>query len=182
MAIYTKRGDKGETELIFGRKKILKSDPRISILGTIDELNSHLGLVFSLLKDKEVKKILEEIQGTLFEISSEIAGGENRNFYLKGIKIKNLERLIDRFSKNLPPLKNFIFPGGGQTAAEVHIARAVCRRLERELFSINKLNPNIGAYFNRLSDFLFVLARFINQKEGISEKIWRVFRKKSFLL
>ena len=183
MTIYTRKGDHGKTSLPAKNRKLLKSDPRICALGTLDELNAHLGLIASLLgleKDSETKEIIESLQKDIFEISSEIVGlneasssVEGRGFLFRGNKgTEKIEKLIEGFLRDLPPLGRFIFPGGTVLAAEIHIARAVCRRAEREIVRLGKVNSGILSYVNRLSDFLFVLARWVNWKKGVSEKKW----------
>ncbi len=171
-----RKGDHRKTSLPPKNRKVLKSDPRICALGTLDELNAHLGLIASLLvleKDSETKEIIESLQKDVFEVSSEIAGVNKKKFPLGRNKgVGKIEKLIERFLRDLSPLGQFIFPGGTLLAAEIHIARAVCRRAEREIVRLGKVNSGILSYINRLSDFLFVLARWVNLKKGVSEKKW----------
>lgn len=168
--LYTKKGDKGKTTIC--GMEVEKNHPRLLTLGALDELESALGVV---LAQSPKLKILEEIQQDLMETGSAIST-KNR---VVGGKLKKkaaiLEKEIDKFEKDLPPLKNFILPGGGKIGSLLHFARAICRRVEREIVDFSqkeKIQPEIIAYLNRLSDFLFVLARRVNQKEGIKEKTW----------
>ena len=176
MAIYTKTGDKGNTK-VFDKKtgqltKISKDSCKISSIGAIDELNSYLGVVKSV-SDAEVAVFVEEIQANLFVINSILAGGKLK---FTSLKVKKLERQIDIWEGALPVLKNFIFYGGGTSASNIFYARALCRRAERELVSyakIYKVNQSIFKYVNRLSDYLFMMARYINFKNNIEESAWR---------
>ena len=176
MAIYTKRGDKGETsflnKLSSQKKKISKASSIISAIGTVDEVNSFLGIIASNA-DPELRKILREIQKELFLIGSILAGAKLR-FY--SIKIKRLEKQIDEMDKILPPLKNFIFPGGTEIGAQLHFSRSLTRRTERAVVRLSKkekVRPQIIRYLNRLSDFLFMLARKVNSDAKIKEEIWK---------
>ncbi|MBI5731549.1 MAG: cob(I)yrinic acid a,c-diamide adenosyltransferase [Ignavibacteriales bacterium] len=170
MKIYTKTGDKGKTSL-FGGKRVWKDDLRIQSYGTVDELNSILGVAITEIKNKKLKKILSSIQHELFNLGSDLASPEyngSKNFSILRINefnTKRLEGLIDKVDNKLLPLKNFILPGGLKGAALLHQARTVCRRAEREVISLSKvdmINSEIKIYLNRLSDLLFVLARFEN--------------------
>lgn len=168
MAIYTKRGDKGKTSLL----GISKASSRISAIGTVDEVNSFLGIIASNA-DPELRKILREIQKELFLIGSSLAGAKLR-FY--STRIKRLEKQIDEMDKILPPLKNFIFPGGTEIGAQLHFSRSLVRRAERavvRLLKKERVKPQIIRYLNRLSDFLFMLARKANSDAGIKEEIWK---------
>ncbi len=177
MKIYTRKGDKGETSL-WGKERVSKDDPRVVAYGEIDELNSWIGFFISLDQKgilKEKIPFLENIQRNLFAISSEIAflKKENLPFFLSSEEISLLEKEIDALEKDLPPLKNFILPGGSPLSSSCHILRCICRRVERSLVSLNKKYPlreEILAYINRLSDFLFVFARFLLYQEGKEEK------------
>jgi cob(I)alamin adenosyltransferase len=170
MKIYTKTGDKGETSL-FGGKRVWKDDLRISAYGTVDELNSVLGIAITELKNEELEKVIFGIQNELFTLGSDLATPlniENNKFPIPRVKktfVENLEKLIDTYDEKLPPLKNFILPGGTKAAAYLHHARTVCRRAEREVISLSKsepINEEIKIYLNRLADLLFVLARYVN--------------------
>lgn len=155
--IYTKKGDKGFTKTFHG--SISKSDQLAITLGTIDELNSWIGVCG---QDKE----LHRIQTNLMTINSILAGSKKYKF--RGLEIKRLEILIDKLQAELPELKNFIYPVGF-----LQIARAVCRRAEREVVALEIKNKNILKYINRLSDALFVMARYQNQQSGIKEEVWK---------
>ena len=182
MRIYTKTGDKGETSLFSG-KRVPKHHECIEGYGTVDELNSSLGLAIAQLKNKEIKDILCSVQETLFRLGSDLATPiDDKNTkaqtILKRIEEKDsevLENWINKFDAKLSPLKNFILPGGSIAGATLHVARTICRRSERwvsQLVKDGKTNPQCLIYMNRLSDFLFVLARSINQEDGCPEKIW----------
>lgn len=168
MAIYTKRGDKGETSLYDKNSRqnirVSKDSLRIGAIGAIDELNSYLGVASTNLKD---------IQRDLFTIGSILAGA--RLSFGKA-KTKKLEKTIDKLEGKLPVLKNFILPGGTSEAAHLQYARALCRRAERELVSLSKtqdINPNILTFMNRLSDYLFMFARKANYDAKIKEETWK---------
>ncbi|MCX6173230.1 MAG: cob(I)yrinic acid a,c-diamide adenosyltransferase [Ignavibacteriales bacterium] len=181
MKIYTKTGDKGKTSL-FGGKRVWKDDLRIQSFGTVDELNSILGIAITEIKNRELKKILSSIQHELFNIGSDLASPEykdSKKFSIPRINefnTKRLEVLIDKVDNKLSSLKNFILPGGLKGAALLHHARAVCRRAEREVISLSKvdmINSEIKIYLNRLSDLLFVLARFENFSSKHPDIEWK---------
>ncbi|TSA26768.1 MAG: cob(I)yrinic acid a,c-diamide adenosyltransferase [Ignavibacteriales bacterium] len=181
MKIYTKTGDKGKTSL-FGGKRVWKDDLRIQSYGTVDELNSILGVAITEIKNKELKTILSSIQHELFNLGSDLASPEykdNKKFSIPRItesNTKRLEGLIDKVDNKLLPLKNFILPGGLKGAALLHYARTVCRRAEREVISLSKvdmINSEIKIYLNRLSDLLFVLARFENFSSKHPDIEWK---------
>lgn len=178
MKIYTKKGDTGETSL-FGGSRISKHDIRIEAYGTVDELNSHIGLIRDILNDYEIKKSLKKIQSFLFVIGASLATDPIK----KNIKTPNLEKseieylelLIDKYENKLPEMKSFILPGGTTTSSQCHIARTICRRAERattHLSSTSTINPIAMSYLNRLSDYLFVLARKVCLEEGGEEIPW----------
>lgn len=178
--IYTKTGDDGTSGLI-GGTRVKKSDNRLEAYGTVDELNSWIGLLKSETIDKSCTNTLELIQNKLFVIGSKLATDYEKNQQLAGIlpcnqkDIEQLENEIDRMQQQLEPLKNFILPGGNQHSAFAHIARTVCRRAERRISLIETKIQNIESiiiFVNRLSDYLFVLARYINRKQGIEETKW----------
>ncbi len=179
MKVYTKKGDKGETSLL-GGKRISKAHLQIEAYGTVDELNSFISLLPFYIKEKNILALLEEIQNYLFLIGSYLAMSETSKFKLPELKeeyITRLEKSIDVMEKELPALKNFVLPGGTQGNSYAHIARTVCRRAERKcvaLGEIREINPLIIAYLNRLSDWLFVLARYISKQEQAPEKIWNI--------
>ena len=179
--IYTKTGDKGTTSLI-GGTKVSKSDLRIEAYGTIDELNSYIGLCKDLITDTSTNIILQEIQDRLFTIGSALACDpvkepKMRIPDLKETDVVLLEKEIDRMNETLPSMKNFILPGGHITVSHVHIARCVCRRAERCCVRLqletSEIEPVILKYLNRLSDYLFVLARYIAHELGAGEIVWK---------
>lgn len=179
MKIYTKTGDDGSTSL-FGGTRVQKNNIRINAYGTIDELNSVIGIAVSGDINDEIKFELENIQNVLFQIGSELASPENvKSNIIKRTSeedVKNLETLIDKFDEKLPPLKNFILPGGNNSAAQLHFARTVCRRAERiivELKEFELVSKNVLIYVNRLSDLFFVLARYQNLSRSTAEIIWK---------
>lgn len=167
--IYTKNGDLGMTSMP-ALGKIKKTDSRVAAVGELDELNAHLGLVATIL-DEDIREIIFSIQSTLLCIGAEVATlnefGESKLEF--GLLSQQLEACIDGLSEELPPLTNFILPGGSTQASSIHIARAVCRRCERSLADIGYPVQ----YVNRLSDFLFTLARVVNKMLDVKEVIWR---------
>lgn len=175
--IYTKTGDTGETSL-FGGQRVAKDNIRVNAYGTIDELNSHIGLVKDCVSDPDAKELLREIQEELFIIGSHIATGSDKSTLIENIgeeSVLSLEEAIDDIEKGLEPLKNFILPGGHIFVSFCHIARCVCRRAEREIITLNReeiVDPVIIKYLNRLSDLLFVLARKITMDTGSVEQAW----------
>jgi cob(I)alamin adenosyltransferase len=181
MKIYTKTGDTGKTSLI-GGTKVLKSDPRIDAYGTVDELNSYLGVVSDFSNNEHSKKILKEIQDRLFTIGSELACDPDKKINmpipdLHESDIELLEKEMDEMDAQLPPMKNFILPGGLPAASFMHVARCVCRRAERCCVNLkensSEVNPLIIKYLNRLSDYLFMLARYTSMKNNAPEVIWK---------
>jgi cob(I)alamin adenosyltransferase len=174
--IYTGFGDEGNTQLL-GKKSVAKDDVHIEVIGTLDELNSHLGLLITKNPDFDVMKILKGIQEDIFSMSAVLAVDATSTLRTKidQAKIKYLEDIIDIFDKDLAPIKNFILPGGTERAALFHIARAVCRRAERRLVSLmqhQEAEKPILVYLNRLSDLLFVLARIENDRSGVKDILW----------
>jgi len=175
--IYTKTGDKGETSL-FGGKRLPKNHIRIESYGTVDELNSYVGLVRDVIESKELKKTLKEIQNRLFTIGANLASDPEKSMQTPDIQesdIKLLESEIDRMNEGLPDLKNFILPGGHSSVSFCHIARCVCRRAERLVVALkmeDPVEPIIIRYLNRLSDYLFVLSRQIAKDTGSEEITW----------
>ena len=178
MKIYTKKGDSGYTLLIDG-KIVYKHNLSVAAYGTIDELNSFLGLLKDYIEDEKIKDVLNNIQLKLFSIGSILASGENQNISEK-VKIEKkdveyIELEIDRLNEYLPELKNFIIPGGHKISSYSHVCRSICRRAERKISELNKnssVDPNILAYVNRLSDFFFVLSRFLKHSDNVSESYW----------
>jgi len=187
MKIYTKTGDKGHTGLL-GGGRVAKSSPRIQAYGEADELNAILGVVRAETKLEAIQRSLTEVQSSLFVVGAQLASprAEPNIEVITSAHIDGLERQIDAMTANLPELRNFILPGGTKTAALLHLARTVCRRVERSVVALSEL-PNesvdhwLVIYLNRLSDYLFVLARLANQLEGVEDVPWRPAsqRKKS---
>jgi cob(I)alamin adenosyltransferase len=166
--IYTRTGDHGQTSL-FGGARVAKHDARIEAYGTVDELNSFLGAVTGIEE-------LPSIQSDLFDIGAHLASpGTSRFPGVDAARIAFLEQRIDAMESELAPLKTFILPGGSASAAQLHIARTVCRRAERRVVALedeSEATQSTIAYLNRLSDYLFVAARFANLKAGVSDVPW----------
>jgi len=179
--IYTKTGDKGNTSLI-GGTKVPKNDIRIETYGTVDELNSWIGLVNDQLNDEQFKNELKEIQDRLFTIGSSLATDAEKENKMKlpdlnDSDIEFLEKRIDAMTAALPPMKNFILPGGHVTVSSIHITRCICRRSERLAVNIQQhklfIDEKVIQYLNRLSDYLFVLARYAAHQLGAVELPWK---------
>ncbi len=185
MKIYTLKGDKGNTNLLTG-EVVPKSHPKVKAYGNLDKLNSHLGLLISEIElasnsSKELLKIKEiicDIQLKLFPMASHLACGNNKLKELPKLNetwVLELERQIDHMQNSLPTLKNFIIPGGSKLAAITHITRTVCRETERLTVDVaSDVDGLIIKYLNRLSDFLFVLARYLNKLQGREDIIWKL--------
>ena len=180
MKIYTKTGDDGTTGLI-GGSRVRKSDPRLECYGTIDELNATLGLAAVVL-DGSLKEAVTQVQNDLFVIGSHLAtpdAAPATKAALPSIDeqmVTHLEMQIDAAEAQLPALRNFILPGGTESAARLHVARTICRRAERLLvdFSMDRpVFPIIVTYLNRLSDWLFVHARLANHRSGVADVVWK---------
>lgn len=178
MKIYTKTGDKGLTSLI-GGTRVPKYDLRIECYGTVDELNSYIGLIGCQPIDQHSKATLKEIQDRLFTIGAYLATDPQRSRMqipdLQESDINRLEQEMDAMGDLLPELKHFILPGGNTIVSYCHIGRCVCRRAERLVFQLaseTTVDDKISRYLNRLSDFLFVLARKLNSDAGTEENIW----------
>lgn len=186
--VYTRTGDQGKTSLI-GGTRVSKAHLRLETYGTIDELNSVIGVVIaSAGVDSEVQAILQRIQSDLFDIGSHLACEDaqmrEKLPLIHEDHIGELEALMDTYSLALPALKNFVLPGGSLAASHAHIARTVCRRAERLCVALSEsatdgaqVEPLITRYLNRLSDYLFVLARKLNHDVGISEVLWAPRKK-----
>ena len=179
--IYTKTGDKGTTTLI-GGTKVPKSHLRIEAYGTVDELNSFIGLVSDYQTDPHTKKSLNEIQDRLFTIGSSLACDPDKEPKLKIPDLKEsdvdfLEKEIDRMNESLPPMKSFVLPVGHVAVSTTHVARTVCRRAERNCVNMQQQKMEIESlvikYLNRLSDYLFVLARYTAHQLHIDEIPWK---------
>lgn len=177
MKIYTKKGDAGETSL-FGGNKTKKSNVRISAYGTVDELNSTIGMVLSYSLSDLGIEILEQVQNDLFVVGATLATPDPEKSRIDQVgdsEIKGLETWIDKLEEDLPQLKSFILPGGGGAGSTLHFARTVCRRAERETVQLSEseeIPADAIIYMNRLSDLLFVLARYENRQQGEKETPW----------
>lgn len=179
--VYTRTGDDGTTGLV-GGTRIKKSDPRIHLYGEVDELNSYIGLGISFLPASFDKTLLLQIQSALFDLGSNLAcEKENRSQYkLPQIKLSAIEKIesdIDQMDSQLIPLKNFILPGGDVSASTFHVCRTVCRRIERTMVDYEDLHAgempvHSLQFINRLSDYFFVLSRYINSTKKIEETLW----------
>ncbi len=176
--IYTKTGDEGMTGL-FGGRRLPKSHLRIDAYGTVDELNSYIGLLRDAIPSEDYRQILKEIQDRLFTIGANLSTDPEKNLSPPDINIADIELLekqIDAMEKDLPPLKNFILPGGHTTVSFCHIARTVSRRAERLTVGLHltePVDPLVLKYINRLSDYLFVLGRKLGQDLGAEEVVWK---------
>ena len=179
MKIYTKTGDEGMTGLL-GAGRVGKDDPRIEAYGTVDELNAVLGLARAQGIDSQADRMLARIQDELFVLGSALADPDPDGKFHNAVKeehYSHLEGEIDGLEADLPPLTRFILPGGCQASAQLHLARTICRRAERCVVHLSHLEghhvtPEVIAYLNRLSDFLFVLARAVNHRAGVPDVPW----------
>lgn len=182
--IYTKTGDKGETAL-YGGTRVSKASARVDAYGTIDELNAFIGIAKSHIDDSDCLKQLAEIQYDLFTLGSEaatpidkvyLANGKSRlPVTIKEEDINKLEVWMDKMDESLEPLQFFILPGGGKAATFLHAARTICRRAERGMVFLNEteeVRPELIKYLNRLSDYLFVLARYVSMLDNEQEEYW----------
>jgi cob(I)alamin adenosyltransferase len=178
--VYTRTGDCGETSLV-GGIRIKKSDKRIEAYGTVDELNAHLGLLVSLMNDEEERNFVIEIQNNLFCVCTHLATDQSKtplypSALLAPQEVERLEKAVDRIMGELPERQGFILPGGCQAACQAHVCRTVCRRAERRIAALSEtatVGPEIIQYVNRLSDYLFVLAKKINFNNNTHEIIWQ---------
>lgn len=184
MKIYTKTGDKGETAL-YGGARVSKASARVEAYGTIDELNSFIGVAKAQISDEKLIAQLKKIQFNLFTLGSEVAtpadklslanGNSRLTLTISEQDISELEEAMDDMEKTLEPLKYFILPGGGRSATAFHVARTVCRRAERALVFLNEseeIRGELIKYLNRLSDYFFVLARFVAKLHNETEEFW----------
>lgn len=178
--VYTRTGDDGTTSLGAGGR-VPKDSPRVEAYGTVDELNSQIGVVLSAGVDAALADALGPIQNDLFHLGSDLCVTEEDKAArpvprIEARHVEKLEGLIDELSESLPPLENFVLPGGAPGAAALHLARAVCRRAERLVVTLAR-NEAVGAhvivYLNRLSDALFVMARWENRKKGVPDVLWQ---------
>jgi cob(I)alamin adenosyltransferase len=168
--IYTRTGDSGDTSL-FGGARVPKNDPRIDAYGTVDELNAFIGLARAGWPASPLDEQLGRIQSDLFDVGAHLAAPGTSRFAGAGPeRIAELERAIDAMESELAPLRNFILPGGCAAAAQLHVARTICRRAERLVVALGEESSVV--YLNRLSDFLFVAARFANRKHGVDDVPW----------
>ncbi len=184
MKIYTKTGDKGQTSL-YGGTRVSKSSLRVESYGNIDELNSFIGVAKSQIENQNVNDQLRTIQFDLFTLGSEsatpadklmLANGQPRlPLLISETEIEELEQWMDQMEETLEPLQYFILPGGGNAATALHVARTVCRRAERGLILLQEeeeVRPEMIKYLNRLSDYLFVLARYVSKLQNEPEEYW----------
>ena len=180
MKIYTRSGDRGDTELLDGTR-VLKSDPRVEACGDVDELNAWLGAMRAHPGlDPDIEGILNHLQRDLLALGARLADPEERiagrvtKAALSEADVQRLETWIDRFEDELSPLRQFVLPGGSAAGAGLHLARTVCRRAERRIVALgtDRVEPESLAYINRLSDLLFVFARVVNRRAGVAETEW----------
>lgn len=181
MKVYTRTGDKGQTSLV-GGKRVSKCCERLESYGTIDELNSHVGVLITYCADEHDQKFLLGVQANLFVVGGYLATDNSSHEIRTGNivtpeMVEEVEREIDSVQSSLPPLRLFILPGGCRGAAYAHVCRTVCRRAEREILRLADSGADVDeqvlAYVNRLSDYLFVLARKLNVDSGTDEVVWR---------
>ena len=184
--IYTKTGDKGMTSLV-GGQRVSKTDPRLEAYGTVDELNSQLGLLLTFIETDEDRDVVAQVQNDLFVVGGYLATDSDDTKHqgqtiVSDEMVGMIEAAIDRIDASLPPLRAFILPGGCRGAAVCHVCRTVCRRTERRILELNnrlaeqkngEIDTNVMHYINRLSDFLFVLARKLNIIANKDEIIWK---------
>lgn len=177
--IYTKTGDKGTTSLV-GGKRVPKTHARLEAYGTVDELNAHMGLLHTYLKEEDDRKLVLKIQNKLFSVGSYLATDQETTALRSASVVlpadaEELENAMDRMEDGLQPLSSFVIPGGARGAAVCHICRTICRRAERRILTLStefEIDPNVTKYVNRLSDYLFVLSRRINFLENNDEIFW----------
>jgi cob(I)alamin adenosyltransferase len=178
MKIYTKKGDKGETSLI-GGARVKKHHIRIEAYGTIDELNSYIGILRSFADAQINAPVLSEVQDRLFTIGSLLASAPGSKMIVPDLHdsdISLLETSIDKMHEELPELKSFVLPAGSMEVAHCHVARCICRRAERLIVHLSEdqeIEPNILQYINRLSDYLFVVGRYTAKVQGVEEVAWK---------
>jgi cob(I)alamin adenosyltransferase len=186
MKIYTKTGDKGDTGL-FGGERVSKNSPRIEAYGTIDELNSFIGLTVTEVKNKTVKELLIKIQNQLFTVGTDLSTPYSIEEQKKNILrvtpdfYEKIEKSIDLFEEKLDELKNFVIPGGSKSSSFLHVCRTISRRAERRVVALNSLehiNGNIVIFLNRLSDLFFVLSRYENKISNYPDVIWESQKSK----
>ncbi len=177
MKIYTKTGDQGQTGLL-GGDRVSKDSLRIHAIGEIDELNAYVGVCCLVVEDDTLKSMLIRVQNHLFDIGSELACPPNGKFDFTSVsasQISQLERELDEMEAELPPLKQFILPGGSVPSAHLHLLRTICRRAERAILALHSINPvrsELIIYVNRLSDWIFCISRLVNHRLGVEEQKW----------
>jgi cob(I)alamin adenosyltransferase len=188
LKIYTKTGDKGETGL-YGGKRVRKDNLRVAAYGDVDETNAAIGIARSYISEGSsgsreilnfIDSALETVQNKLFSLGATLSGTEDPNYSIKDSDLEYLEKCIDHMDEQVQPIKAFILPYGTDLSARLHLARTVARRAERSIVALSaqeSVDPNILAYANRLSDFLFTLARYANKAQGVPDTLW----KKDFL-
>ena len=178
--VYTRTGDKGQTSIV-GGIRVSKASERLEAYGTVDELSSHLGLLAAMLKEGEYHDMIIRVQNNLFNVCTNLATDQGQTPLYASAKLADgeielLESEVDRMMKLLPERQGFILPGGCQTAAQAHVCRTVCRRAERRIVALSEvaqISPETLQYVNRLSDYLFVLAKIINFNAGVNEIVWQ---------
>ena len=176
--IYTKTGDKGDTAL-FGGRRVPKSHLRVDAYGTVDELNSSIGMLRDTQNEEHLREVLAEVQNRLFSLGAHLASDPDKNPAPPDLNegdIRMLEQEIDAMDAELPPLKNFVLPGGHLTVSLCHVCRTVCRRAERLVVALDRKAPVSELalqYLNRLSDYFFVLSRMLAQQMDAEEVIWK---------
>ena len=172
--VTTKTGDTGTTSLGSG-ERVKKDHPRVNLLGDLDHLNSVVGWTITVFSDNHIIEELKKIQQDIFNISGDISLPDRESVLLTEERILYIESQIDKITKELPPLKEFILPGGSECISRLHISRTSCRKAERSLISMyddTELNELHTKYMNRLSDYLFLLARLVKHTEGVNEEHW----------
>ena len=184
MKIYTKTGDKGETGL-YGGKRLRKDSLRVVAYGDVDETNAAIGIARSYIQEGSsgsrevlnfIDSALEAVQNKLFALGAVLSGSEDPNYSIKDSDIEYLEKCIDHIDEQVQPIKAFILPFGTDLSARLHLARTVARRAERNIVALaaaEQVDPNVLVYANRLSDFLFTLARFANKAQGVPDTLWK---------
>jgi cob(I)alamin adenosyltransferase len=184
LKIYTKTGDKGETSL-YGGKRVRKDNLRVQAYGDIDETNAAIGIARSYIVEGSsgsreilhfIDSTLETVQNKLFAVGAALAGSDDQNYSVKESDIDFLEKCIDHMDEQVQPIKAFILPYGTDLSARLHLARTVARRAERSIVTLStqeQVDSNIIAYTNRLSDFLFTLARYANKSQGVPDTLWK---------
>jgi cob(I)alamin adenosyltransferase len=185
--VYTRGGDSGETSL-FGGERVRKDDPRVEACGAVDELNALIGLARTEIEGDDLQELLERVQRSLFDVGGQLATPDERAVQdpprsvprVSGSDVEALEQAIDQLDRELSPLRAFVLPGGSRGAAALHHARTVCRRAERRVVRLSgggSVAAEVIRYLNRLSDFLFVLARVVNARQGVPEPTWEGRRR-----